>query len=178
MYNLRNKDCLKNFTENTSDNKTFIEVLQNSDIISCGAKWIKELKHIITKSFKRIRVGNGKEKPSNELVELFEERENLKQTISKHGKNNRCKNCDSKSKSVSNLSKHIKACHDRKCDGCENCNFTCQRKRILKQKLDNVEDKIADFQAEKNYRLIKEHVENFVDDTDNLNCLKMWELRN
>ena len=66
VYNLRNKDCLENFTENTSSNNTFIDVLQNSDIINGGAKWIKELKHIITKSLKKIRIGYGKEKPSNE----------------------------------------------------------------------------------------------------------------
>ena len=173
VYNLRNKDCLKNFTENTSNNKTFIEVLQNSDIVSGGAKWIKELKHIITKSFKKIRIGNGKEKPSNELVELFGEREKLKQTINKLEKNNRCNNCYSKTKVVSELTTHMKPSHDRICDGGENC----QRKRILKQKLESVTEKIADCQAEKNYKLIREHVENLIDDTDNLNSLKMWELK-
>ena len=57
---------------------------------------------------------------------------------------------------------------DGKCDGCENCCFKCQRRRILKQNLDIIEEKIADFQAEKNYILIREHVENLIDDTDNL----------
>ena len=44
-------------------------------------------------------------------------------------------------------------------------------------KLENVEGKIADFLAEKNFRIIKEHVEYLIDDTDNMNCLKMWELK-
>ena len=32
-------------------------------------------------------------------------------------------------------------------------------------------------QAEHNYKTIKEQVEHLVDDTDNLNCLKMWQLK-
>ena len=71
----------------------------------------------------------------------------------------------------------MEACHDGKSFDCENCHFTFQRKRNLKQELNNVEEKITDFQAEKNYRLIKEHVENLINDTDNLNSLKMWELK-
>ena len=43
----------------------------------------------------------------------------------------------------------------------------------LQLKLEIVEEKIADFLAEKNFRIIKEHVEYLIDDIDNLNCLKM-----
>ena len=32
--------------------------------------------------------------------------------------------------------------------------------------------------AEENFNCIKNHVEQLVDDTENLNCMKMWELKN
>ena len=50
-------------------------------------------------------------------------------------------------------------------------------KDVVKDKLEKVDSDIADIQAEHNYKTIKEQVEHLVDDTDNLNCLKMWQLK-
>ena len=47
----------------------------------------------------------------------------------------------------------------------------------MKSELEQIKCKIAEIDAEKNFKLIKEQVEHLVDDTDNLNCLKMWELK-
>ena len=44
-------------------------------------------------------------------------------------------------------------------------------------KLERIEEKIADVQAEKNFQTIKEQVEHLIDNTDNLNSVKMWELK-
>ena len=40
-----------------------------------------------------------------------------------------------------------------------------------------IEERITDYQAEKNFNIIKNQVEHLIDDADNLNCLKMWKLK-
>ena len=75
IYNLRNTDCQREFTINSSNNEKFLDVLKSGNIVSGGAKWIKELKHTIANSFKKIRVSKEKDKPCKELIELFKERE-------------------------------------------------------------------------------------------------------
>jgi exonuclease III len=62
FYNLRNIECQQIFKANTSNNPRLFEVIQNQDIIKGGAKWIKEVNHEISKSFKKIRVSNVKVK--------------------------------------------------------------------------------------------------------------------
>ena len=47
----------------------------------------------------------------------------------------------------------------------------------LKAAMEEAENEIAEIHAEENYKTIKEQVEHLVDDTDNLNCIKMWQLR-
>ena len=123
-----------------------IDVINNENIITGGAKWIKELKHNVAKSFKKIRVSKTKEKPSRELQELFVEREYMKRNI----------------KDIKNRI---------------NEEEYSQSNKILEKKLKDVENKIADIEAEKNFEVIKEHVNHLIDDTDNLNCIKMWELK-
>ena len=41
----------------------------------------------------------------------------------------------------------------------------------------SVENEIGEANAEQNYKFIKESLDHLVDDTDNLNCIKMWELK-
>ena len=146
IYNLRNIECQEEFTKNTSNNEKLIDVINNENIITGGAKWIKELKHNVAKSFKKIRVSKTKEKPSRELHELFVEREYLKRNIK-------------------NIKNRI------------NEEEYSQSNKKLEKKLKDIENKIADIEAEKNFEVIKEHVNHLIDDTDNLNCIKMWELK-
>ena len=47
----------------------------------------------------------------------------------------------------------------------------------VRQKLDGIENEIADIKAEENFKLIKEHVEHLIDDTENLNSIQMWKLK-
>ena len=49
--------------------------------------------------------------------------------------------------------------------------------REVKKRLSDIENKIADIKAEEYFKLIKEHVEHLIDDTENLNSLKMWKLK-
>ena len=55
IYNLRNSQCQQLFQENTSKNPKLVQILKNQDIARAGAKWIKEIKHEISNSFKKIR---------------------------------------------------------------------------------------------------------------------------
>ena len=139
IYNVRNIDCQQVFKENTSKYPRLVEVLQKGDVISGGAKWIKEVKHEIAKSFKKVRVSTAQVKPNKELGDLFEDRENIKARIS-------------------NV-------------------LEIEEQKVLKDKLEEIEKNIAEIQAETNFKTIKEQAEHLVDDTDNLNCIKMWQLK-
>ena len=165
VYNLRNTECQKVFTENTANNKRLIEALKNNNILSGGSKWLKELKHIDAKSFKKIRLTQGREKPCKELSDLFQQRENVKQMITNLIKSKKCNICEYVVKTLTEYCKHMKVTH----------NDIGTNKLI--QKLDKIEERIADFQAEKNFSIIKDQVEHLIDDSDNLNCLKMWKLK-
>ena len=47
----------------------------------------------------------------------------------------------------------------------------------MKSNLKTVETEIAEVHSEENYNIIKENVGHLVDDTDNLNCVKMWQVK-
>ena len=78
IYNLRNSQCQQVFQENTSNNPKLVEILKNQDIARAGAKWIKEIKHEISNSFKKIRISGKKEHLDENVRNLFSEREKLK----------------------------------------------------------------------------------------------------
>ena len=140
IYNLRNSQCQQVFQENTSKNPKLVQILKNQDIARAGAKWIKEIKHEISNSFKKIRISGKKENLDENVRNLFSEREKLKYKIAD-----------------STLTESVLS--------------------QSKSKLKDVEARIADINAEKNFNTIKDHVKHLVDDTDNLNCIKMWQLK-
>ena len=47
----------------------------------------------------------------------------------------------------------------------------------VESKLEAFEEEIAEIDAENNFIKIKDNVNDLVDDTDNINCNKMWQLR-
>ena len=47
----------------------------------------------------------------------------------------------------------------------------------LERKLRNIEAKIAEIHAESYFKTVKENLEFLVNDTENLNCIKMWQLK-
>ena len=81
-------------------------------------------------------------------------------------KTKKCNNCEHIAKTLAELYQHMKVTHD------DHFGF-----KNLNLKLENIEERIANFQAEKNFNIIKDQVEHLIDDADNLNCLKMWKLR-
>ena len=141
IYNLRNYQCQEVFQENTSNNPKLLEVLKNQDISRGGAKWIKEIKHEIAKSFKKIRISNKTEKLDQNVSKLFGEREKLKHKI-----------C-----SASTMDEDVI--------------------QLLETKLKSVEAEICEINSEKNFNIVKDNLNHLVDDTENLNCIKMWQLK-
>ena len=45
-------------------------------------------------------------------------------------------------------------------------------------KLKEIENTIAEINAEENFKIVNENVKHLVDDTENMNSIKMWQLRN
>ena len=78
IYTLRNEDCQKLFKENTSNDKNLIQVLKDQDISKAGGKWMKQVKHLISKSFKKVRVSNKCEKLDKTKSDLFCSRVKMK----------------------------------------------------------------------------------------------------
>ena len=52
-----------------------------------------------------------------------------------------------------------------------------QEQSLLKDKLKDLNYENADIEAEDNYNIVHENVKHLVDDTENLNAIKMWKLR-
>ena len=46
-----------------------------------------------------------------------------------------------------------------------------------KSNLKDVENEIAEANAEENFNFMKKNIEHLVDDTENVNCIKMWQLK-
>ena len=47
----------------------------------------------------------------------------------------------------------------------------------MESKLKSVEEEMADLKAESSFNIVKKNVDHLVDDTDNMNCIKMRQLR-
>ena len=71
----------KVFKDLSSNNPNFVKVLSNDNIISGGRKWLKEVQHIICKSFKKIRLAKTKPPLKKETRELFTRRETIKKRL-------------------------------------------------------------------------------------------------
>ena len=140
IYNLRNSECQEIFRHNTTNNHRFIEVLKHRPVDVGGSKWLKELKHQISKSFKKIRFSSKCPKIDKAKNDLFCKREKLK--------------CKILNPSVSK-------------DDHQNA----------KLELVEIEEEIAEYEANENFKNTVENVKYLVDNTENLNSIKMWELK-
>ena len=107
--------------------------------MSGGAKWIKEVNHQISKSFKKIRISTNRKKPSTKVTSLLQKRESIKQNLATN--NNQIIKTD------------------------------------LEEQLKKVDEDIVDIESHTNYMKLKEQIENIEDDTENLNCIKMWQVK-
>ena len=141
IYNLRNSEGQKMFNELSSNNLNLENFLKTDDIYSGGRKWLKELQHIISKSFKKIRISKTKPPLKKETSVLFRRRENIKSRMA----------------------------------GLERSNSAELEK--VQSELKEVNEAIAKIEEEENFIFVKKHVEHLVDNTENLNPIRMWQLR-
>ena len=139
IFNVRNLENQKKFKELTSNRPNLIKMLSKSDnIYSGGRKWMKEVKHILSLCFKKIRISQSKPPLKQETRELFNKREIIKSKIAS-AKNGNCE-------------KYTK-------------------------ELNDVDAAIAEIDAEDNYAFIKKNLEHLIDNTENQNAVKIWNLK-
>ena len=135
------------FKELTSK-ETLSKCFQNKDIVKESEKWLKELKNILHRSFKKVRVGNVmKENPIVEKMKLKHKLKVELETIENEAKGN----------NVS--SKDIK------------------KKHKLEDKIEEVEAELAEATAEKHSAIISEHFDNLTDNDGDFSVIKMWSLK-
>ena len=78
LFNLRNKNCQKVFTQETEENTQLVTCLENNLPFEIQCKnWLKTFNCVLYKCFKKIRVVK-KDKIKNKKVTLFEEHNKLK----------------------------------------------------------------------------------------------------
>ena len=58
-----------------------------------------------------------------------------------------------------------------------NCVVTNSKSAEIKEKIQLIDEKIADLKAKENFERLSENVKHLMDNTDNLNTIKMWQLR-
>ena len=86
IFNVRNEEGLKTFKELTSNNSNLVKVLSNHNIYTGGRKWLKEIQHIICKSFRKIRIRKSKPPLNKKTCQLFNQRECIKSEMARVGK--------------------------------------------------------------------------------------------
>ena len=144
IFKYNDIDGQKRFKEFTSQN-VLSKCFEEPDIMKASEKWLKELKNILHRSFKRIRIGNRrkfndptveniklKHKFKNELAELLNNENDDKERIKKK--------------------------HD------------------LEDKIEHIENEIANATSEKHSALITEHFNELTGEDGEFSILKMWNL--
>ena len=67
VFNYKDEEGQKMFRELTSKD-TLTKCFEEKNILKASTKWLKELKNIIQRSFKKVRINNSK-KETNDVVE-------------------------------------------------------------------------------------------------------------
>ena len=90
IFNLREKECQKEFFKNTNSGNTLTKCILNKDIRVGGKLWINHLKLMILRNFKKIRITRRENKEDMEISRLInknrivneQEKEEMKKAIS------------------------------------------------------------------------------------------------
>ena len=148
MFKYNDEDGKKRFKELTSQN-TLSKCFEENDILKASEKWLKELKNILHRSFKKIRIGNRQ----NQNVEI------LKKMKTKHYLKNELDDIKSELKDGNTPTEKMKKKHE------------------LEDRIEEIELVLADSFAEKHAALIKEHFKELSNDDGKLAVIKMWKLK-
>ena len=140
----------KKFKELTS-NDTLSKCFDGkNDIQKSSAKWLKELKNILHRSFKKVRICR-KENPKNLLVEKIKVKQNVEYELNAHKNNLRNKN-DINARDI-------------------------KKKHELEDKLEKIEYEVAEIISLKHANTIKEHFEELRSENGEFSSIKMWKLK-
>ena len=84
LFNLRNEDCQKSFTEETDENNMLVDCFENKMPFEVQCQnWLKTFNTILYKCFRKVRVVNN-EKKKNEKEKLLNEKFDLKKNKSEY----------------------------------------------------------------------------------------------
>ena len=116
----------------------------------CGKKWLKTFKNVLQRSFKKIRI-NNKQFRTEEVHNVMQAKTLLQEKI--------CQVMESLDQNpvLINSQSDFLIC--------------------LKEKVDELDKRIADMCAEKNMKIIKDHYETVTDVSGTFNVPKMWGLK-
>ena len=79
IFKYNDEEGLKKFREMTSQ-EVLTNCFEEKDISKAANKWLKELKNILQRSFKKVRIGN-KNHNTNEAIDLHKEKLKLQNEL-------------------------------------------------------------------------------------------------
>ena len=151
IFKYNDDEGQKRFMELTSKNTLTKCFDEEKDILKASSKWLKELNNILHRSFKKVRISNKQSKRSI-VIEKIKTKQKVKHELD-------TLTSGLKSKNVEANYINIKKKHD------------------LEDKLERVENEIADFNAAKHAATIKEHFAEISSEDGEFSSLKMWRLK-
>ena len=117
--------------------------------MKASKKWLKELKNIIQRSFKKVRIKTGK-KETNDVSDKIKLKHKMKNDLG-------------------NLKEYLK-------NG-ENTATNSKKKHELEDKIEEIEESIANATAKKHAEVIMEHFQELTDENEEFSNNKMWSLK-
>ena len=151
IFKYNDIDGQKRFKDLTSKNilsKCFDE---ENDVVKASSKWLKELKNILHRSFKKVRVCK-RGKTRSVVIEKIKIKQKVVNDIET------LKN-DLKSVNNGDKTESIKKIH------------------VLEDKLEMIENEIAEINALKHANAIQEHFEELTNDDGQFSSMQMWRLK-
>ena len=144
IFKYNYKEGLHKFYEMTSKD-ILTKCFDEEDITKASKKWLKELKNILQRSFKKVRIGTKKQ-INNEAVALLKDKMKLKNDLD---------DIEKEAKNPENI----------------------RKKHILKDRIDRIDQNLANINAEKQANIIFEHFEELTGENGDFCSIKMWNLK-
>ena len=144
IFKYNDEEGKKKFYEMTS-NDALTKCFDEEDFTKAAKKWIKELKNILHRSFKKVRLGTKKQN-NEDAVTVLKEKIKLKNEIDAIEKD---------AKNPENIKK----------------------KHALRDKIDEIDQYLANENANKQAKIIFEHFEELTGEDGDFCSMKMWNLK-
>ena len=144
IFKYNDEEGLKKFREMTSQ-EVLTNCFEEKDISKAANKWLKELKNILQRSFKKVRIGN-KNHNTNEAIDLHKEKLKLQNELA-------ATETDTKN------------------------TIKIKKKHMLMDKIDKIDEQLANKDAEKQANMIIEHLNEITGDEGEFSTIRMWNLK-